>query len=264
MDHVILIKCQGKPTIINLLWVAQATYDEELRRLTIYYVGGGGLDVEGQDALDAWERVVSGLSDSATDEGDDDGEESGTAAGENLEDAGMEEDVTIESIKRQIADLENQIQLNRVDRSGGVFNLRYAIEVLEKRKPQTEEMGRLREKALAVANTAEIIYYRQRINQFAATPVTNISAMKSLLNRVEKVKDALSERGSLTEEIQTQVRSVKERFASNRAQKKLEDAKVAEAGGNFKKAEKLRREAAEVIKQDWSYVFPGEPVPGIE
>jgi hypothetical protein len=39
---------------------------------------------------------------------------------------------------------------------------------------------------------------------------------------------------------------------------------MAEAGGNLKKAEKLRREAAEVIKQDWTYVFPGEPVPSIE
>jgi len=88
--------------------------------------------------------------------------------------------------------------------------------------------------------------------------------MKSLLNRLDKAKDALSERGGLTEEIQTQVRSVKERFAWNRAQKKLEYSRVAEAGGNFKKAEKLKSEAAEIIKQDWTYVFPGEPVPSIE
>jgi hypothetical protein len=264
VDHIFLVKCGGKPTIVNLLFMTSATYDEEAQRLTINFNGGGSVDIEGQDAVDVWEAVTSDPSDSTTGEDDDDGGESGTAAGENLEDAEIGEDITVESIKRQIADLEDQIQLNRVDRSSGAFNLRYAIELLEKRKPQTEEMERIREKALAVAKAAEIIYYRQRINRFAATPITNISAMKSLLNRLENAKDGLSKWGGMTEEDQRHVRSVKERFAWNRAQKKLEDAKVAEAGGNFKKAEKLKREAAEVIKQDWTYVFPGEPVPSIE
>jgi hypothetical protein len=262
VDYIFLVKCGGKPTIVNLLFMTSATYDEEAQRLTINFNGGGAVDIEGQDAVEVWEAVTSGLSDSATDE--DGGEEEGAVVEGGLENAEMETGSLIERITRQIIDLENQIQLNRVDGNGGVITLKYEVGLLEKKKPQTEEMESLREKAIAVANVAEIMYYQQRINKFSATPITNISAMKSLLNRLEKAKDALSEKGGMTEEIQTQVRSVKERFAWNRAQKKLEDSRVAEAGGNLKKAEKLRREAAEVIKQDWTYVFPGEPVPNIE
>jgi len=86
----------------------------------------------------------------------------------------MEADSVIERITRQIEDLENQIQINRVDGNSGVFTLRYEVGLLEKRKPQTEEIVRIREKALAVPNAAEVIYLRQRINKFAATPITNI------------------------------------------------------------------------------------------
>lgn len=88
--------------------------------------------------------------------------------------------------------------------------------------------------------------------------------MKSLLNWLEDAENALRERGNLTEEVQNEVHTAKERFAWHRTKKRLEDAKVAEAGGNFKKAERLRREAAETIRQDWALVFPGESVPSIE
>jgi len=50
----------------------------------------------------------------------------------------MEADSVIERITRQIEDLENQIQINRVDGNSGVFTLRYEVGLLEKRKPQTE------------------------------------------------------------------------------------------------------------------------------
>ena len=57
----------------------------------------------------------------------------------------MEADSVIERITRQIEDLENQIQINRVDGNSGVFTLRYEVGLLEKRKPQTEEIVRIRE-----------------------------------------------------------------------------------------------------------------------
>jgi hypothetical protein len=136
VDYIFVVKCGGKPTIVNLLFVTSATYDEELQRLTINFVSGDALDIEGQDALDVWEAVTSDPSDSATDE--DGGEEEGDAAEDGLEDAEMEADSVIERITRQIEDLENQIQINRVDGNSGVFTLRYEVGLLEKKKPQTE------------------------------------------------------------------------------------------------------------------------------
>jgi hypothetical protein len=51
------------------------------------------------------------------------------------------------------------------------------------------------------------------------------------------------------------------RLARYRAQKKLDEAEVAEAGGSTKKAAKLRAEAGAVLALDWSRAFPGEQNP---
>jgi hypothetical protein len=57
------------------------------------------------------------------------------------------------------------------------------------------------------------------------------------------------------------IREAKERVAWYRAKKKLSEYAVAEAGGSSKKAGKLAAEATEILKQDWSLVFPGESPP---
>jgi hypothetical protein len=261
MDKVLRVKCEGKPTMVNLIFITYATYDEDAQLLTFNFVGGGTLELKGQEAVDAMEAMSSEASDSTTDEV---GDEESDLAGERFEDDETGEYPSIESVKRQIEYLENQIQSNQVKGRMETFTLRHAAEALGKRTPQTEEIERLREKAVVVANKAETIFYQERINDCATVHITNASAMKAWLNRLEDAKNALSERGNLTEEIRAQILSVKERFARHRTQKKLEDAKVAEAGGSLKKAERLRREAAETIKQDWDLVFPGEPIPNIE
>ncbi|MBA3319535.1 MAG: hypothetical protein H0T50_15795 [Gemmatimonadales bacterium] len=53
----------------------------------------------------------------------------------------------------------------------------------------------------------------------------------------------------------------KERAARHRWQKKRDEAEVAEAGGNAKKAAKLRAEAGAMFAQDWLRAFPGDAVP---
>ena len=177
MDYIFLVKCGGKPTIVNLSFVTSATYDEELRRLTINFVGGEALDVEGQDAADVWEEMVtSRLSDSTTDE--DDGEEDGDTVEGDLEDDGLENaeietDLDIEGITQQIKDLENQIQSGQVKGLLDILNLSYEVELLGKRKLQTEEIERLREKALDVMRTAATIFHRERIKGYATTHITN-------------------------------------------------------------------------------------------
>jgi hypothetical protein len=60
------------------------------------------------------------------------------------------------------------------------------------------------------------------------------------------------------------VRGGKEHVARFRAQKKLDESAVAEAGGSAKKAAKLRAEAGVVLAQDWSRYFPGEQIPNSE
>lgn len=53
----------------------------------------------------------------------------------------------------------------------------------------------------------------------------------------------------------------KERAARYRSQKKLDEAEVAAAGGNMRKADKLRKEASVLLTQDWAQAFPGEYAP---
>ena len=52
-----------------------------------------------------------------------------------------------------------------------------------------------------------------------------------------------------------------DQFQMLRWQKKRDEAEVAEAGGNAKKAAKLRAEAGAMFAQDWLRAFPGDAVP---
>lgn len=117
MDKVLLVKCEGKPTMVNLVFVTYATYDEDAQLLTFNFVGGGMLEIKGQEAVDAMGAMSSGFSDSITDEGG--GAEEGDTAeggleGDGLEKAQIEADLEIERVTQQIKDLENQIHSGQV------------------------------------------------------------------------------------------------------------------------------------------------------
>ena len=87
------------------------------------------------------------------------------------------------------------------------------------------------------------------------------STISAIIADVERAAADLERRGKLTPELQQLARQAKERAARHRWQKKRDEADVAEAGGNAKKAAKLRAEAGAVLAQDWPRAFPGEAVP---
>jgi hypothetical protein len=87
------------------------------------------------------------------------------------------------------------------------------------------------------------------------------STISAIIADVERATSELERRGKLTPELQQLARQSKERAARPRWQKKRDEADVAEAGGNAKKAAKLRAEAGAMLAQDWPRAFPGEALP---
>jgi len=87
------------------------------------------------------------------------------------------------------------------------------------------------------------------------------STISAIIADVERATSELERRGKLTPELQQLARQAKERAARHRWQKKRDQADVAEAGGNAKKAAKLLAEAGAMLAQDWPRAFPGEAPP---
>jgi hypothetical protein len=91
--------------------------------------------------------------------------------------------------------------------------------------------------------------------------IHSASTIGAIIAEVGRATSELERRGKLTPELQQLARQAKERAARHRWQKKRSEADVAEAGGNAKKAAKLRAEAGTVLAQDWLRAFPGEVPP---
>ena len=91
--------------------------------------------------------------------------------------------------------------------------------------------------------------------------IHSASTIWAIIADVERATTELERRKRLTPELQQLARQAMERAARHRWQKKRDEADVAEAGGNAKKAAKLRAEAGAVLAQDWPRAFPGEAVP---
>jgi hypothetical protein len=81
-----------------------------------------------------------------------------------------------------------------------------------------------------------------------------------ILRDMQSCEEALQELGGLDEHAAL-LRRARERAVRYRWQKRVDEAEVVEAGGNERKAVKLRAEAKVMLKQDWLRAFPSEPPP---
>lgn len=115
--------------------------------------------------------------------------------------------------------------------------------------------------ALAVAMEAERRSDRTLLDRALAQPLHNANSVTTVLALVERAMEALWQRGGVTPEVRALARQARERAARFRAQRKLEEADVAVAGGKATKAAKLRAEARVVLAQDWARAFPGAEIP---
>ena len=92
-------------------------------------------------------------------------------------------------------------------------------------------------------------------------PIGSTASLPKHHRAIDYAVSELENRGRLTSELQQRARAARGRLTRFSAQRKLDDAEAAEAGGNTKKAAKLRAEAGAVLAQDWPRAFPGEKVP---
>ncbi|HZM01037.1 MAG TPA: hypothetical protein VFD43_12385 [Planctomycetota bacterium] len=115
--------------------------------------------------------------------------------------------------------------------------------------------------ALALALQAEIDNLRAAL--LDPTPEVFKSA-RGAANAIEEIDATIARLQHLQAfdgQLAEAARRGKEHAARYRWRKKRDDAEVAEAGGNVKKAAKLRAEAAVMLRQDWVVAFPGEQPP---
>jgi hypothetical protein len=94
----------------------------------------------------------------------------------------------------------------------------------------------------------EFVCVTAAVRDAGRIPITTAAAVLQINRTVDEALEVLRQSGRITPEIEAQGREAKPRAAAHRTQKKLDDAEVVEAGGNLRKARKLRAEA-EVV---WS------------
>ncbi len=124
------------------------------------------------------------------------------------------------------------------------------------------DINETRHSAYDAADQAEFKSYRDIIDRCKTEPLINAQQVLRVIRDLSDAEDTLTRQDRLTPEITAELRGAKERAGWYRARKKLDEAEVAEAGGNTRKVAKLRAEAAVLLKQDWHQVFPNsEPPP---
>ncbi len=124
-----------------------------------------------------------------------------------------------------------------------------------------DEFAQLRAEAKQAAREAERAAHTKMIQEHTTQVIHNASSVKSVIAGIDRAIDALRKLGPVPDDLSQVARQGKERAARYRSQKKLDEADVAVAGGNARKAEKLRKEAAALLTQDWAQTFPGEQAP---
>ena len=118
-----------------------------------------------------------------------------------------------------------------------------------------------RQEAATLADELEVAFASAQLERALAEPIGSTASLPKHYRAIDYAVAELEKRGRLTAELQQRARAARERLARFRAQKKLDEAEVAEAGGNVKKAARLRAEANAVLAQDWPRAFPGEAPP---
>jgi hypothetical protein len=129
------------------------------------------------------------------------------------------------------------------------------------REQFAEQIATARTAANSVADEVEAAGCYGALLKARDRVIHGASTISAIIADVERATSELERRGKLTPELQQLARQAKERAARHRWQKKRDEGDVAEAGGNPKKAAKLRAEAAVMLAQDWARAFAGEGPP---
>lgn len=237
----------GKSSVMNLSFVVRAEYEEKDKILTIKFSDGETTTLNSDEAERVWDLLVGEceLDDSylheAADELDDD---------ETVDD--------FEQINEELANLQAQISEGSITRPWVAERLRNNAKDLgrywprRKKRELAAELKNIKETANAVADQAEMVAYSNVIDQCMTTAFATNASVTSTVKRLSEAGAELQRRKLLTPELKQRIRAAKERAALHRANKKLQEAQVAKAGGSAIKYEKYKREAEAILKQDWA------------
>jgi hypothetical protein len=121
----------------------------------------------------------------------------------------------------------------------------------------TEDESERRE-GLALAEELEVTFAGAQIDRALTEPIASTASLPKLFRMIQTAVGDLDKRGRLTPALRQRARAAQERLARFRSGKKCDEAEVAEAGGNTRKATRLRAEAGVLLAQDWARAFPGE------
>ena len=250
---------EGLPIVLNMDLIVSAAFEEANRQLHIKFSGGDEMTLVGEEADRVW-----GIFGRKTDRNEDDDRD-------ELDDPD-EDEVTddFEDINREMADLETQLVDGNITRLWAGQRLRDSARNLgsywptKKKRALSEEIKKVKERALAIADQAEMGALSNMINECLRAAFTSSVSVASTVRKLTEVQLELQRRKKLTPELIQQIREGKERAARHRARKKLNDAQLAKAGGSLIKYEKYKREAEAILKQDWATIFPKDQPPSFE
>ena len=122
------------------------------------------------------------------------------------------------------------------------------------------DIAEVRHVAEPVARRAIAVCAAAVISAALIEQIANSVAAERIVRDMVWAEQQLRDAGALKGH-SARLRQARERAARYRWQRKLDEAEVAEAGGNPKKAAKLRAEAVTMLKQDWFKAFPQETAP---
>lgn len=94
-------------------------------------------------------------------------------------------------------------------------------------------------------------------------PISRYSSVEKILNDIDRNIDTIIQFGQITDSQKNKINEARTRCAWYRANKTLQEADVARSGGNQKKHDRLRGEAAAQLRQDWKRAFGNEQFPDI-
>ena len=199
--------------------------------------------------------------------------------GDNADNVGGDEDdldnargeALIEKAERTLADLRG-----RVASGTGVMIEHYVDQALESVDSILQEPDRFKLDARLVSRLSEVRdsldLLRDEADVAHATrwleaaiefPLTRYSSVEKVLNDIARCVEVIQASGRLTDEQQAQIDDARTRCAWFRARRTLDSAEVARAGGNEKKYQRLRAEAAAQLRQDWKRAFGKDNCPDI-
>jgi hypothetical protein len=171
----------------------------------------------------------------------------------------LEADGTLEIIRREVP--LDPWRVRELRRSADALGVRWPQALKDQFAGDVNEVRHL---AYAATDQAEMQEDLRIIANCSVEPLINAQQVLRVLRDLIEVDSRLRAQNRLTPKIELDLRRANGRAAWYRARRKLEEAEVAAAGGNERKAAKLRAEGTVLLRQDWRQVFPGEEPPPVE